>query len=451
MQGKGVLTIALMYYKKNRRKYLRISISLTLAFVMLICISFLAISFDLSYKAKMNEEETLLSCQVRCNDSGLLKEVDSLISNDENIAQSIEYDLSYYSYYHKKEYKSAMAPTIYYYPEIEIDGISYDYSLMCEDNDKKSDVFNFFNLESNLILDSEYDYANKNDVALLYGDCNVILDNSVYLSSDFCDYYNLDYNSIIGKTINYRTYLSSDEAITLIDNFTVIGVFNTCLYDIPTRNIVAPILWLPASAYEDINSVADDESYTMNLIQFNDFSGFKSSIKAYNNLANEDYNVYVSMPDLSMYYIKIYPLLTISEYILYTLSIFILVIAILNLFHVVAYIFEKELKFLGMCRAIGLEKRDRRRFTLTQNTLILAPPILISCTISLIACIILTKIFNNNITIQGIFSNTVIFNMKYFAITLLIFIVLVILLIEVLSLLVIKYLKRFNNNSRINL
>ncbi len=66
----------------------------------------------------------------------------------------------------------------------------------------------------------------------------------------------------------------------------------------------------------------------------------------------------LDMCDLSRYYIKIDPGLSIFQYALFGVSIFILFISILNLLHIILYIEETQIRFLDMCQAIGLEKKN---------------------------------------------------------------------------------------------
>ncbi len=445
MLDSSIWKIARIYHKKNHKKFIRVSISLSLAFAILICICYFSTSFSLSYNKKMNSEKTLLSCQIRTSNDDDLNKLNSLIEKDNNIVDTVSYKNSFVSYYQKKEYESWHAPTIVYYPIIEIDGIVYDYSLECKSLNKEYEQIQFYNDDSKMILDVENSYAKKHNKQFVFLD-EQVKHNYVFINSDFCDFFNIDYNLVIGKTISYKCYVSKTDTIPLIDNYTIKGVFNSEIYDISTRYTTAdskPLFWLNEESYASISAVIDMESYDINVLSFDDFSGFKSSIKKYLNF-NEANSAdrYLSLGDLARYYIKIDPVLSIFQYALFVVSIFILFISILNLFHMILYIEQTQIVFLDMCQAIGLEKKERRLFTLIQNLMILAPSVVISIVISFVSSLIISSKINKNIDIFGVFSNMIIFDIKYYFIIIILFILLIILLIPACSLLIDKTLSK---------
>ena len=445
MLGSSVWKIARIYHKKNHKKFIRISISLSLAFMILICISYFSMSFYLSYNKKMNSEKTLLSCMVRTTSDEDLNILNSIIDKDNNIVDNITFKSSYLNYYSEKEYPSWHAPTIVYYPIIEIDGNVYDYSQECKSTNKLADELQFYNNDSKMILDVETSYAKKYNKQFAFVD-EQIKDNYVFINSDFCDFFNIDYNSIIGKTITYKCYVSKNDTISLIDNYSIKGVFNSEIYDIPTRttdDMSKPLFWLNGTSYKFLSDSVDMETNNINLLSFNDFSGFKSSIKKYMNFEESNKaDRLLDMCDLSRYYIKIDPVLSIFRYALFGVSIFVFFISILNLFHMILYIEETQIRFLDMCQAIGLEKKERRLYTLIQNIMILAPPVIISIVVSFVLSLIISLKINKNITLFGVFSNTIIFDIRYYFMALVIFILLVVLLVSICSLFIDKILSK---------
>ena len=440
--------IARIYNKKNKKRFIRMMFSLSFSFIMLICISYISISFDLSYKRKMNSEDTILSCQFRTSNDEIQAEVNEMIKIDKNIKENLLCKFSYISYYLAKEYPSMSAPTVTYYPIIEIDGVDYNYSDECKSEKKSSDNICFIEEKSKILLETEIQYAKKKNINLIYGD-NEIESNSVFINSSFCDYYNIDYSENIGKKLSYKCYTGKDNVVEVIDNYVIKGVINNALYDIPTRylmNDIQPLFLLTSECQNTISSMVKSDDYNINILQFKNFLKFESGITKYLNFYTENVQyTYIEMVELAMYYIRFKPLVSISQIILFTLAIFIFVIGILNLFHAILFICESQFSFLNMCQAIGLKKSDRRLFNFYQNILIFAFPIIISSIISFVLSFLVSSKLNESITLFGEFTNVIMFDMKYYPIALVIFIFGIFILLSFISIITDKILHILNN------
>jgi hypothetical protein len=454
MQDRVVFKIAQMYYKKSWKKYIGTTVFLSLAFIILICIVFLSVSFDFGYKNKMNEDKTLLSCQTRTDNDELESKLKDIITKDSNINESISFKESYINYYSYKEYPSWQAPSVVCYPIIELDGIVYDYKEECESLNQTRDEICFYDTNSKLVLDREYEYAKKNSKDLIVGGNNQIGNNMLYISSKFCDFYNLNYESIIGKSISYKCYIDKDSTINVIDNYIILGVFKDDIYDIPTRYMQSedtPLFWLPMDEYTKINENLEMENYNISILTFNDFSSLKSSINTYLNFYNQNSsNVYIEMADLTRYYIKISPIMFISKCILLLISLFVIIIGILNLFHNILYVSTTSLNFLDMCQTIGLRKKDRKAYTIILNSIIFIPSIIFSILISFIISIILSNKLNDIIILNKALNNTLVFDMKYYFLVASIFLILIILVMLIMSLCVDKSISKFKMNNKKN-
>ena len=98
-----------------------------------------------------------------------------------------------------------------------------------------------------------------------------------------------------------------------------------------------------------------------------------------------------------------------------------------------------------MCHKIGMRNGERNKFTLYQNVIIFGETFILQVVGSFILSIILRKRYNEKIDIEGIFSDFVLFNIKYYFMVLAIFILLFAILIFLLSKAVDKYISSFKN------
>lgn len=445
MLDKSTIVIARMFKKNNRKKFILINMSLCIAFIILITLSYITVTFHISYKQKMKNDPILLSCKMRTTGGKYTEDIMNLIENNKGIKENRFYKYTYISFYKESEYLSFMAPSKTYYSDIKIDETIYK-----SDINKSYDIFDYYDDLNNVVLDVENDYGKKNNkkyiLAQSEGESS---SKDIYINSKFCDKYNMDYNAVVGKSITYNLYTSKTESLKLIENFTIKGVFNSELYSLPTRNETqddSPLFWLSSSVFNEILSKKNFEHQDKNIVVFKNFSSLEKTTQILSAYYEENViNSLLTICSATQNCLDVMPLLIIAQYILFTISIFILVVGIINLFHVIVYIVSKESKFLDMCHKIGMRNGERNKFTLYQNVIIFGETFILQVVGSFILSIILTKRYNEKIDIEGIFSDFVLFNIKYYFMVLAIFILLFAILIFLLSKAVDKYISSFKN------
>lgn len=454
MMNNASFKLALMYLMHNIKRYIIIILLLSLSLSILLFSCYFSLSYNRNYKNELNNNKSYLTLRMTNDNDEYSDEINKILSQDNDVSNYINYKKYNIKYLITYEKTYPFART-FHYPILKIDESLYSYNVS---NGSYNDEFHLFE-DSNTIFDeSEYEYANKyNEKLIITGSIDDLCENEIIISSNVCDVLNIDYNEIIGKSLSYSIFYTDNDELnkkTVLNNYTVKAVFNSKFYS-TLSSAEQGYEQTSVFAFLNIKNKADLEevtsSYNVCQIYFKNYSHALNGYIKYQDFYNENYlshdkhisitysNVLQRLLD-SIDYIKF------LSKILNIISILIFIVMILNLFNISLYMAKKRYSFLNMCKKIGLNDIEKKRFILYENVTIFSIVIIISIIISAIVSFVLTNLFNNYLKHYDYAFNVISF--KYYPLVILFFIIILTLFIYIFTKLIDFYInyKKFNSN-----
>ena len=470
MNTKECFLVANKNVKANKFTSFNIIFSFVISIISIVLCLFIYSVFSIGIKNQINDNKNISTLKIEYMDyskhdyssgnpgTNSIEYREKILLNN-GINENISFVRKQISFDYYSIGSGLMSKSIYSYPTIIINGneIINDY-----ENHRVNhgyDMFDVYSDNSSLYLKSENDYLNK----LGFG--NVILagtddvkNNEIIISSAFLDYYNINYNDVIGKNISYKLKIYTKRKVSLITDktnyinenykdverylfkdFIIKGVYNSKIYNCRSRerlyeingdHTTTPLFWIKESQlykekyveydsdnkvyyYNDLPENIFDDALSKNKICL--FEGFNNSvvktdiitdIYQFNNI-DSIYDFYCNQDDYTSFeyvlklnhslkgYIDLYPYFKLSKKILLIVSIIISFISIVNIFISFKYLLIKKIKFSSMCNILGMTKKDISKMYTFMNLINYIIAIIISFVISFTACLFTSIICNN--------------------------------------------------------
>ncbi|MDD4000896.1 MAG: ABC transporter permease [Bacilli bacterium] len=481
---------------------------------LLITLLFVLLAFYQGTMAKILQEKSISSFRLEydllMDDQDLNEEIKAEILSEPAIKNSIIYQQIYLSYSEDNHERR--------FPKFTIAGVDYlyDYDYRV-DLEKSSDWLHFFDTANSttLITEEEEAYLRNNNYgkALLAGSLFTQNIEEVVISSQVVDYFNIDYLDVIGKELSYEIslpfynnaydksnlkYSNLEGDIKIINNYKIVGVFNSNLYLSPTRGehlSYCPSLWLKKEAiynndisfylkgedikgfiyqkdplevfndaieqkkvaipygfnyllgFGDLRSIDDFRQY----IQFEDFKSAYDYSKVLNNYAEKYQQFHFDDNTVFSNYEQFYPLIMLVSITFLIFGGVVFFATVLNLYNTMRYSLEKRKSFLAMCKAMGMTKNDIIKLYFSEIALLLLRSVFWITLFTFSLSLLITLSFNNMLVDSSI--ETIIsykFNFIYYLIVLIPSLIIILLIALVISLLIGKQESKSNLVSRLN-
>lgn len=461
MKNYDFIRLGKISLKNNKKQTANTVRGLVFGSTLLITLLFVLAAFYGGIVSEINKEKTIssfiLKYQIKDKDSiDINKEINERILSNKTIKESIIYNRIYLTYYSRE--------SNILYPTITIDEIDYPFEYHYRDNLKKtSDDMHFFDLanSSTIITKEEELFLSSNNYgkAVLAGTLFTDVTEEVIIASHVLDFFKIDYQDAIGKTISYATYLSNwssvydidhnevnpslgGEELTIISDYTIKGVFNSNLYLSPSRgedSTICPSLWLKKEAiyHNDIvlyfgeNQVEgfiyqknplevfhdaiiqrkvaipfgfnymrgeNDLRYISEynqIIQFHNFDNALNYNKVLNNYNNKYPNLAIDHNSNFSNYLQFYPFVMLISITFLIFGGVVFYATILNLYNTMRYSFEKRKYYLSMCKAMGMTNNDMIKLYLFEILLIIFKAAIWIISLTLSLCLLITLLINN--------------------------------------------------------
>lgn len=456
--------------RQSRNTIVGIVISLCISIVCL----FMLISFEYGIKEAANKEKNVATVELNYSDvisEAITNSKKDYISNNSLIEDKVCYKEYSLDYYHQTK---SFNDITYTYPEIILDDVSIerDYTYM------KSDSIISYDFKDEIILDSELNYLKKNDMDVIlagttFGDSI----NEIMISDLFLNQLGItDYNSIIGKELSYKymlynssvykvdsSYDYSLDNLYLFKNYKIVGVFNSNIYNCPSRysnnsfanykdSLNTPFFWVKESSIKESNVEVDyisskynytynvnpleyiksisDEGYisipygfntggyndnrrdSYEIIQFKNVENAYSFIKSLDKyLDYKTTNAYQLYYSLDAYFV-FYPFFFYSVMIISIFSIFLTLLSLLNIYRIMDYSISSNMYIFAMQRAMGASLRNIKGVYFAGLLIEYLKSIIIALIISGIASFSFTLIMNNYLSNDD-FSGCIDYSISY--------------------------------------
>lgn len=448
-------------YQKRQSRNTIIGIIISLC-ISIVCL-FTLISFEYGIKSSANSEKDVATVELNYSDTtncAINHSKKEYISKNNLIEDIVDYKVYSVNFY---TITRSLRDQSYIYPVISLDN-----EVMERDNKYIiGDSILSYEDTSTIILDSEYSYLKKNNEEALLAGSLFSDDNQEIMVSDlFVKQLGFsDYNEIIGKRISYQYKLAAPgysnrvqteyeyelEELLLFQNYKIVGVFNTNIYNCPSRwssfffsnyvdSLWCPMFWVKdssiksagctveyshqvyyyeytANPVETFKTIAEDGyialPFGFNTLGFNDIREDSKQIIQCKNVQdvykfiNEvdkylDYNTgnaYYFYYSLDAYF-TFYPFFFYSVIIFAFFSIFLSILSFLNIYRIMEYSISSNMYLFAMERAMGATIKDIKGVYFAELLINYLKSVIISIGISGVLCLIFTLVINRYLRID---------------------------------------------------
>ena len=463
MKKQDYFNLALEKNKYQKRQSRNTNIGIVISLCLSILCLFVLVSFKYGIERSANSEKNVATVELNYDDntySAINHSNKECISKNSLIEDIVDYKEYYLAYYRIQQ---SLRDVTFTYPTIFLD----DEVIERDFYNLSSDIFLAYADSSTIILDSEYEYLKKNnEEALLAGR---LLSNNlkeIMVSDIFVKQLDIaDYNDIIGKTISYKYKLYNSgwdvikteydyelEEIYLFQNYEIVGVFNSNIYNCPSRYsnnyfsnykdaLLRACFWVKDSSIKSANvnieyfshnrysyeytgnpvetfKSIEEEGYIAIPFGFND-SGFNDERRVSHQIIQcknvEDVYKFLKFVDkLCDYestqaytpyyslkaYIEFYPFFFYSVIIISIFALFMSILSLLNIYRIMEYSISENMYLFAMERAMGATIKDIKGVYFAELLINYLKSVIISIGISGVLCLIFTLVINRYLRID---------------------------------------------------
>ncbi|MGM9970683.1 MAG: ABC transporter permease [Anaeroplasma sp.] len=374
-----------------------------------------------------------------------------------------------------------------------IDGEKLSVTNSCK---KMEFSFFDLNESYHTILNSEKKYFKKRYGInpILRGTDEIRNKNEIVLSSSFIANYNLNIDEIVGKKLTFKTTLLGgtfidsnsklikstiespyylDKDVTIFENYVIVGVYDYRIDNLSFREGIAPgdyiniffssealnlisqsVVKKSISFYKylidpiDLSNecISSGEVYLplginfilktieRELLQFGNYNDSKNAMAILNDIVKKSNANSASVtPEETLSKILDYD--KYLNYIMTFLSIFgiaILASSIINIYNTIQYSINKNKRYIGMLRAMGMYDVDTYKIYGLEIFIIWIKSFMLSTICSLMVCLVLMLIFNNVIFIGDLYG-VIRISFAYYPVSIFIVMVFTALLLMIIS------------------
>ena len=360
MTTKSICEIAKIMYKNNKQKYKGIARGIFIAILLLIFASYLIFGFNIGVKKSLNKSKDVCSFYINYEEENKDEVIDAL--NKHSLNNKISYKLfsSVVNSFGNDKATFKIADKNLNYNLDRISLCLYDTSKL------------YFAEEEQLL------FSNNESFILKGGFINN--QNEIIISDKLINDYDLDIDKILNTNLSF-SYKNS-----VLDNYKIVGIYNSKIYNCPSRfGNNDPLFWISNINFECgyINNdiiMLDDANTCL--------AKYKNVSLELTNLANvvltnflHDYNSYR-------------PLLAIVSNLLLVFGLAVLIISVLNIINSLLYFYKLRQPFIGMLKAMGGTSYDVFRLNYWELLLIVKKPLILSVIISFSLCLIMSLVMN---------------------------------------------------------
>jgi ABC-type lipoprotein release transport system permease subunit len=451
MKNKDIMLLSIKNIKEDKKKNKHTIIALSFSLTILVVVLFLGIGFKYSVRNTIQKYDAISTAKIhsknydlndlnpyQTNHKYINKVISDINSSIENTISYDSYDLSTISF---GGFWGRPSDQKSYNPKIKIDNNPVDYNKPEQIDDEIQAFYD------KMMFDFEKDFMNKtyNSNPLIKGQFSE-QENEIVLSKKFVDNLNLDYKSLIGKTISYYLPVKNSDTKEIYDlnvfsNLKIVGIYDDRLFNSPSRNelsFFAPTFLINKKTIVNLPKQTDSLSYT--IVKFKTFEQTESFENKRSDIMDKYSDSTCTLSSSTntilqhIEYSK--PLFNFLTDTFVIFSIVVLISTIINLYITLSYSYMKNKKYMAMCKALGMKKKDTNKLFFFNTYLVFAISLIFVITISLITSILLSLLLNNTLLHSFVEGVGVTINLIYYLPVLFATILLIFLITYVLSVLI---------------